>query len=392
MRAIKLLPIIIVGCAVIGWAFYVPKLGGGTTTATSTSFAISGDKVTVSLDKAQVEMERWGGEEKLVVSRAGTFAKSTKLGATTESIILDKADGKESFVVRTSTEGVEMDIILNEKPLTNKFDFQIAEAEDMDFFYQPPLSTDEIEQGFIRPENVIGSYAVYSKTKANYEIGKTNYGTGKLFHIYRPEVIDALGNKVWGVLDYTNGILSVSVDQKFLDTASYPVTIDPDFGNFGDGATQSSNCTDCVYATRATAPESGFVVSISMRAQAFGTPANNKWKALLITSSTLTITDGKVGNETVFSTTSIVWTTSTFSSYPAITGGVNYDIGSVRWGPKVSLDTTGSVSFFDTTNNYASPTDPTDAVLKIYKISFYATYTTSVTTPPPQTNPIFFNE
>jgi hypothetical protein len=89
--------------------------------------------------------------------------------------------------------GFEIEIVLDEAPASNVFEFQIEGAEDLDFFYQPPLSDEEIAEGAVRPENVIGSYAVYHKAKANHRVGNTSYSTGRAFHIYRPKAIDANG-------------------------------------------------------------------------------------------------------------------------------------------------------------------------------------------------------
>src|SRR3989344_2085891 len=57
--------------------------------------------------------------------------------------------------------GLEMEILLKEKPDTNKFDFAVEGAENLDFFYQPELTQEEIDEGAFRQENIIGSYAVY---------------------------------------------------------------------------------------------------------------------------------------------------------------------------------------------------------------------------------------
>ena len=121
---------------------------------------------------------------------------------------------------------------LNEKPASNKVEFQI-ESSGLDFFYQPPL-TQEYQNGYSeefqkeiivsetqvkdlegnvlveRPENVVGSYAVYHSTKGgmNDSAGK-EYKVGKAFHIYRPHIIDATGAETWGNLHIENGIYNV---------------------------------------------------------------------------------------------------------------------------------------------------------------------------------------
>jgi hypothetical protein len=120
--------------------------------------------------------------------------------------------------------GYEYDVVLEEKPNKNTFDFDIT-SKELNFFYQPALTQQEIDEGAQRPENVIGSYAVYHKTKTGHRIGDKNYMAGKAFHIYRPKIIDANGAWVWGDLDIQGNKLTVTVPQQFLDDAVYPVTI-----------------------------------------------------------------------------------------------------------------------------------------------------------------------
>src|SRR3990167_591565 len=133
-------------------------------------------------------------------------------------------------------EGYEFEVILTEKPATNKVRFTI-ETKELDFFYQPPLTQQEIDEGAVRPDDVVGSYAVYHATKGgmNDAAGK-EYKVGKAFHIYRPFAYDNEGNGVWCDLNITGANLTITIPQAFLDDAVYPVIVDPTFGNTGIGA------------------------------------------------------------------------------------------------------------------------------------------------------------
>lgn len=125
----------------------------------------------------------------------------------------------------------EFEVLLKTKPKSNVLRFSI-QTKGLECFYQPALTQEEIDRGAERPENVVGSYAVYYKDcPANY-VGGKEYKTGKAFHIYRPQIIDAKGNKVWGELaiDEHAGILTVTIPQDFLDSALYPILVDPTFG------------------------------------------------------------------------------------------------------------------------------------------------------------------
>jgi len=166
---------------------------------------------------------------------------------------------------------------LNEKPATNKVFFQI-ETSGLDFFYQPPL-TQEYQSGYSeelkkeivvsetqvkdlesnvlveRPENVVGSYAVYHQTKGGLnDINDKEYRAGKAFHIFRPHIIDAKGNETWGILniDVTNGIYSVEIPQEFLDKAVYPIKSNDTIGYTTTGGTVDGAMSNTFLATTKT--------------------------------------------------------------------------------------------------------------------------------------------
>ena len=171
-----------------------------------------------------------------------------------EPTIAEKmADKRKQEVITETVDfgdgGFKVDILLNEKPDTNVFCYQIEGAENYDFFYQPPLTAEEIAEGSSRPENIEGSYAVYHKTLKNHQLGKENYATGKVMHIPRPQVWE-LDNeestKEWADLSYTETEgLCVTARQEFLDRATYPVRVDPTFGYTSIGATSVSATVYC---------------------------------------------------------------------------------------------------------------------------------------------------
>jgi len=203
--------------------------------------------------------------------------------------------------------GYEFEVVLKEKPSTNKLRFTIR-TKGLKFYYQPPL-TEEIkvgdkngrivkvtetdvyaknEKGELisvthRPENVVGSYAVYHATKGamnNVKGGKL-YRVGKAFHIYRPKITDANGNWTWGKLniDEKSGILTIEIDQNFLDNAVYPVKVDPTFGYDTKGGSEtyySSWAGQAIYATAYTISEDGQATSLTQYVKYYGSDDNNK--------------------------------------------------------------------------------------------------------------------
>ncbi|GAJ08531.1 unnamed protein product, partial [marine sediment metagenome] len=85
--------------------------------------------------------------------------------------------GRDIQSTQNELGGFEFEIVLKEKPATNQIVLDI-QARGLRFSYQPPLTQQEIDRGADRPDNVVGSYAVYHATKKNNQ-----YMTGKAFHM-----------------------------------------------------------------------------------------------------------------------------------------------------------------------------------------------------------------
>ena len=151
--------------------------------------------------------------------------------------------------------GLEIELHLKHKPDTSRFDFSI-DTKALSFYYQPEITDEEAQEQMVegdkrtleqvkremRPENVVGSYAVYHATKRDNRVGSMEYKTGKFCHIYRPHIIDAEGTETWGELelDEQAGVLTVIVPPEFLGKAVYPVVVDPTFGYTSVGGTELS--------------------------------------------------------------------------------------------------------------------------------------------------------
>jgi len=166
----------------------------------------------------------------------------------------------------------EFNIILKKKPLSNKIVLNI-ETQGLKFYYQPALTDEEIRRGFCRPDNVVGSYAVYHqtqdkllKTKAEGE----KYKTGKAFHIFRPKIVDSEGNWVWGELsiDIKAGTLTVTIPQVFLDTAVYPIyhAAGLNFGYATEGTAGNTSLGDRMAGSVFTTPAGSSIDMDDIRA------------------------------------------------------------------------------------------------------------------------------
>ena len=197
-----------------------------------------GDKAAKSF-QPHLKLDRWDGECQLSVRLQHN---ETAPAVTTEGDKIKwKGKKTEAHFYHNGSKvdeggGYEFEVVLKEKPASNKLSFAI-ESKGLNFFYQPPLKNlnpdgstwEESGHGSIvtRPANACGSYAVYHKTRRNNfsKAGGKDYFTGKAFHIYRPRIEDAKGNWTWGELniDEASGLLTVTIPQDFLDKAAYPV-------------------------------------------------------------------------------------------------------------------------------------------------------------------------
>lgn len=287
--------------------------------------------------------------------------------------------------------GLEFEWVLPTKPASNVLTATI-QTKELDFFYQPALTQEEIDEGADRPENVVGSYAVYHKTKGGMNRADgMEYKTGKAFHIYRPKVTDKKGKETWAELniDETSGVLSVTVPQEFLDKAVYPVIVDPTFGYTTKGGTSSTNTPgtlDVIFCAQYAIPTSGTLDSVSYYLKQNGTEnpdfeflvyndGSDYPTSLLATStSTWRLTDSWDN-----------WKTLNFSSENLVTG--NYWLSSFTDGSRGSSEDS-FITYYDTisTNRRVSsfnevawptPSDPFPSgktVATNLKISIYATY------------------
>lgn len=165
--------------------------------------------------------------EKIITNKVATLSSgvvSQTVGIEKDEFYVDK-NGKLKF-----------DTVFISKPPVLKLVYDITFSAGVEFFYQGELTSSEIAEGVIRPENVVGSYAVYCNKKHN------KYKTGKLFHIYRQFVVDANGAKEWCDMEYKDGKLTVTLPKAFMDKAVYPVRLDPTFG-YNTAGGSSTNYT-----------------------------------------------------------------------------------------------------------------------------------------------------
>jgi hypothetical protein len=350
----------------------------------------------------------WGGESYLQVDLAShtnaRFGKPTSIMVNSRIGVSINQDSSIVHQMYQSVDGnYEWEIILDKKPDTNTFSFPIKMA-GLEFLYQPPLTPDETLQGLERPDSVIGSYGVYRSGKRENRItisGKDtvyeNYQTGKVFHIYRPKLYDSRGKQVWGELEIDT-VLRITIPASFLETAVYPVTIDPTFGNTNVGAStgylsnSSCNALSGNFAYRHTAAGGEMITSYSIYCLTYSNPAYVSFAAYsyangypdsrLAAPVPMTVTNG-----------SMQWnTTSTVSQ--SMTSGTTYVMAHGDVSPAFSIR-----ARFDTESNVVSvhnagslPSTWSHSSSTSNRWSEYVTYTAGTAAQAPRRRQIVLNQ
>jgi YD repeat-containing protein len=360
-------------------------------------------------------LSRWG-EVSLEVSFPTSNTKAKKPATLKNDKISWNDDAEEDgrevrfYELPESSElpegGYEIDVVYSKKPASNIVTMHIK-SDGLDFSYQPPLNKEKLTDGAVectetkcfdakgnviteRPENVIGSYAVYHKLSGDYsQTRHNNYKTGKAFHIYRPKITDSGGKSTWGELSIEAGTLTIVVPQDFLDSATYPVTVDPTFGYGTAGATLAT-ITDGIIRLSVThaAPENGTINTLHFYSGYSGSGTNCLVRPVLYKDSDLSLIT--YGGENSYSTPgpgTEEWKTLDITD-ASITSGTNYDLGvwvnSTSGGNacRYRYDTDASYSLKSDTYTYHAtnaPADPAviDSTLTSRRMSLYGTYTAS---------------
>lgn len=283
----------------------------------------------------------------------------------------------------------EFEITLKEKPLSNVIKFSIR-TKGFAFHYQPQLTLAEIEDGALRPENFVGSYAVYyAEEKLNLVEGQHVYRSGKAAHWYRPKIEDSKGEWIWGELhiDVDNELVTVTIPQDFLDRAVYPVrhAAGATFGYTTVGGTSYDLVGNRAQAAYATPSLDGSVSKISMYMNGGGFQS---FKGVIWLGSDGTVLSGGI-TPAVALGTGLTWYDATFSvqpnilAVPYLVGGVIDNTISTRY------DSVTNGGDADSVNNYSLPTTLVGQFSNGRAYSAYATYSPASFLPSrPQYQPI----
>lgn len=130
-----------------------------------------------------------------------------------------------------TTKGVKLGAILDKCPTVDHLDFDLAMPTGAKAFYQGELTREEVEEGCVRPEDVVGSYALYG--------GRYH---DKLSHVYRPYCCPVAKpeERAWCRMELLpdGRTLRVYLPLDWLGAQKqWPILLDPTLGGEGTGAT-----------------------------------------------------------------------------------------------------------------------------------------------------------
>jgi hypothetical protein len=334
----------------------------------------------------QVKVKRWDNEVNFSVRLMDDETDEPVIGSLEDKVTWDKLKKSIKFYELPETEdhpegGYEFEITLKEKPVSNVVRFTM-QTKGLEFLYQPALTEQELKDELFRPDNVVGSYAVYYKDCPNNYVGKKLYKTGKAFHIYRPKIQDANGNTVWGEInvDEKNGLLTVTIPQEFLEAAAYPIThaagLTIGFSSVGATRYTVSNGSARSISTVTFAPVSGTLTNITVNLQKGVSGTSSRTSLHDSSYQIVTPISGIISNPTSQS-----WLDFPISSGPTLSANSQYWIttlfGTASFYCYVWYDDMGSgVYSKECTATFSTiPTDISSGTNSAYKFSMYATYT-----------------
>jgi hypothetical protein len=328
----------------------------------------------------QVKALRWDNEVNLSFRLVDDSPDAASVVVDGDVVKWQKPNVEAHFYDRgVSTEhpegAFEFEVLLKTKPVSNVLRFTLR-TKGLEFLYQPALTQAQIDAGHSCPEDVVGSYAVYHTTKSGdySRLGGNNYRTGKVCHIFRPQALDANGITTWADLNIDAAALTatITVPQAFLDSAAYPVLVDPMFGWSSAGGYSYHIADLIVTALDTYAPSSNGVLQ-SLKCFCNGGNTYHGKMAVYGGTSLVDYTGSFVGP------TANTWVTVGATNGAVIASGTAYHLAvkGDSWYFAVSYDAGGSGNGLKCSNTFASPfPDPITWASETnpFRYSIYATY------------------
>lgn len=243
--------------------------------------------------------------------------------------------------------GLEFEILLSGIPLGSTMALPF-ETTGLDLHWQPPLTRAQQQRGIVRPDNVVNSIVAIRRNNSPlyFVPGEADkYKSGKAWHLFRPEAIDANGVRHWVDWSLEAGRLVLAFDDWFL-SAAYPVAIDPTVGYTGTPLS-TDDTNEFMLTTKFAAGASGDANpgtafcycsadsgTVTMYLAVYANAASDpNGKSRLAMSSGITATTTPGSRSAAITWTGITNGTSYFISIGSSSGGNIYfdDLGVTCW-------------------------------------------------------------
>jgi hypothetical protein len=316
----------------------------------SSLFTFSALDATIDTTTGLLSIYKWNREVSFGIKTAVNPSASSLSGSNRVNFTYSTLGFKLNIYNTTidNAPTIEYEVIIPAKPVSipTGFSFQI-DMKNLVVYYQPALNESEVipkgwfanatdiidENGTVRthrPENVVGSYAVYHSSKKNNE-----YGLGQAFQIYRPQLIDAKGNIVWASMNITGNVLTITFPTDFLNEAVYPVTVDPSFGYTSAGTSSKSVAVDSIIGSVFTLTTgSGTADSMSFWARYSSGSDSNNAKCAIYNHSDLSLVGNTTAQSCAYTATYTLYTINFSEPKPSLVNGSSYVL--VVWLDKTS--------------------------------------------------------
>lgn len=191
----------------------------------------------------------FGGAEEFFIN-LNNKAKviTTQAAALADDKISQTVNGETDEFYIDANGRLKWDTVFTSLPAQMEIDYDLSHSSGIEFLYQDTLEKDwqnKIDLDYAnqplvdylskrnRPPEIIGSYAIWCNKINN------KYRTGKLCHIPRPHVIDADGKTEWCKLKINSNYLKITLPKAFMESAVYPVRLDPALGYNSIGGSSS---------------------------------------------------------------------------------------------------------------------------------------------------------
>lgn len=284
---------------------------------------------------------------------------------------------------------IEYEIEFATKPDSNVVTLDINFPDGLKFYYQDTLENEYAQDNFgydtleeylenhERPDNVVGSYAVYWNKRNN------EYKTGKYCHFFRPETIDADGKRAWCNLHIDPKAKKLLIG--FNDSAKYPLILDPTIGYTTEPQTNVTTA-DAIFVTRFACGTNGTTASATMNVWIGSAITESEGRGCVYTDNSGTVaSQAKLSSneaELVIDATN-TWEQATITP-PAFASGTDYWVGAHIHNCKLEYDEAtagyddteykGSITYTPAQNDLPANFDATPSTAA-REYGFFITYT-----------------